>query len=384
MAVLNKKKKVVKENMVNTNLEEIKEDHEHGYDRYKDLKALDESKAGVKGLVDAGLSKLPKIFIHEQDKTITSNNLSIPLIDFGPLFTNPTNSSSRFEIIEKVKYASEKWGFFQIVNHGIPTTVLDEMLDGVVRFHEQDTEIKKEFYSRDVTKRVYYNTNFDLYVTPAVNWRDTLSCVMGPQSLDPQKLPTVCRDITVKYSEYVKKVGIVLFELLSEALGLNSSYLKDIDCAEGIFLISHYYPPCLEPELTFGTSAHSDSSFLTILLQDQLGGLQVFHENQWIDVTPIPGALVVNLGDLVQLITNDKFLSVKHRVLAQKIGPRVSVACFIRQHLSPENLKRYGPISELLTPENPPIYKETSVKDLVSHYYGKGLDGKSALDHFRL
>ncbi|KAI5421030.1 1-aminocyclopropane-1-carboxylate oxidase homolog 1 [Lathyrus oleraceus] len=370
--------------MVSKNLTEIKEDHEYGYDRHKDLKALDESKAGVKGLVDAGLSKLPKIFIHEQDKTTTSNNLSIPLVDFGPLFTNPTNSSSRFEIIEKLKYASEKWGFFQIINHGIPTTVLDEMLDGVVRFHEQDTEIKKEFYSRDVTKRVYYNTNFDLYVTPAVNWRDTLSCVMGPQSLDPQKLPTVCRDITVKYSEYVKKVGIVLFELLSEALGLNSSYLKDIDCAEGIFLISHYYPPCLEPELTFGTSAHSDSSFLTILLQDQLGGLQVFHENQWIDVTPIPGALVVNLGDLVQLITNDKFLSVKHRVLAQKIGPRVSVACFIRQHLSPENLKRYGPISELLTPENPPIYKETSVKDLVSHYYGKGLDGKSALDHFRL
>ncbi|KEH19146.1 2OG-Fe(II) oxygenase family oxidoreductase [Medicago truncatula] len=291
--------------MVNTNLEEIKQEHEHVYDRQKELKLLDESKEGVKGLVDAGLTKVPKIFIHDKihehnNKQTSSTNLSIPIIDFGPLFTN-TSSSSRLEIIEKVKHASEKWGFFQVVNHGIPSTVLDEMIDGVVRFHEQDTEMKKKFYSRDITKRAYFNTNFDLYVTPAVNWRDSLSCVMGPQPLDPQDLPTVCRDITVKYSDYVNKVGMILLELLSEALGLNSNYLKDIDCAEGLFLISHYYPPCPEPELTFGTSAHSDSSFFTVLLQDQLGGLQVFHGNQWVDVTPIPGALVINLGDMMQV-----------------------------------------------------------------------------------
>jgi isopenicillin N synthase-like dioxygenase len=105
--------------------------------------------------------------------------------------------------------------------------------------------------------------------------------------------------------------------LLSEALGLDSSYLKDIDCAEGLFLISHYYPPCPEPELTFGTSAHSDSSFLTVLLQDKIGGLQVFHENQWVDVTPIPGALVVNLGDMMQVNLLSIYVSSSYNINLQ-------------------------------------------------------------------
>jgi isopenicillin N synthase-like dioxygenase len=112
-------------------------------------------------------------------------------------------------------------------------------------------------------------------------------------------------------------VGIILFELLSEALGLDSSYLKDIDCAEGLFLISHYYPPCPEPELTFGTSAHSDSSFLTVLLQDKIGGLQVFHENQWVDVTPIPSALVVNLGDMMQVNLLSIYVSSSYNINLQ-------------------------------------------------------------------
>ena len=119
---------------------------------------------------------------------------------------------------------------------------------------------------------------------------------------------TTRRDILLEYSKQVMKLGNLLFELLSEALGLNPNHLKDMDCAEGLGVGCHYYPPCPQPELTLGASKHADYSFLTVLLQDHIGGLQVLHHNHWIDIPYEPGALVINIGDLLQVIV--KYYSV--------------------------------------------------------------------------
>ncbi|CAI0458067.1 unnamed protein product [Linum tenue] len=99
------------------------------------------------------------------------------------------------------------------------------MKAGVKRFYEQDLDEKTKFFTRDYTRKVAYNSNYN-----------------------------------------------------------------------------HYFPPCPQPDRTLGTSNHTDSDFMTILLQDHVGGLQVLHQDQWVDVTPLPGSLVINIGDLLQVI----------------------------------------------------------------------------------
>ncbi|XP_031262488.1 1-aminocyclopropane-1-carboxylate oxidase homolog 1-like [Pistacia vera] len=355
------------------------------YDKAKEVKEFDETKAGVKGLVDSGVIKIPRFFVHSQENLPKSSDtcnfcLQIPLIDLQGF-----EGCRRTEIVNKIREASETWGFFQVINHTVPVSVMEEMIEGVRGFHEQPKEVKMEMYSRDTKNLVRYFCNGDLLVTKAAaNWRDSIAFDFLDGQLEPQLFPEICRKAVSEYIKHMIKLRTILAALISEALGLSSDHLASMECMETESLVCHYYPSCPEPDLTLGTAKHTDPSFLTILLQDNIGGLQVLHQNHWIDVPFVQGTLVINIGDLIQLITNDKFRSVEHRVLAGRVGPRISVAClFYPSRMN--KFKPYEPIRELLSQsDHPPIYRGTPFAEFVAHFRSKGLDGNSTLAHFKL
>ncbi|CAI0430141.1 unnamed protein product [Linum tenue] len=343
-----------------------------GYDRLAELKAFDDTKAGVKGLVDAGIKELPRIFHTPPDSlncrplaSPEDPNFILPVIDLE----GTTNPERRKHVVEKIKDAAANWGFFQIVNHGVPVSTLNEMKAGVHRFFDQEVEVKKEFYGNDLTGKVVYSSSYDLYTSPAATWRDSILYHMVPDPPETEQMPACCRGIVTEYSGEMVKLGDLLFQLLSEALGLGTNRLKEMGCADGMATLCHYYPACPQPELTMGIHHHADLGFITILLQDAVGGLQVLRRDCWVDVPPVPEGLVVNIGDMFQLISNGRFPSVVHRAVVKSVGPRVSVGAFFRNEAS-SGSKVYGPIAELITEKNPSKYREVAVGDFYKHNAG--------------
>ncbi|KAG5514554.1 hypothetical protein RHGRI_035830 [Rhododendron griersonianum] len=316
-------------------------------DKAKEAVAFDQTKTGVKGLIDAGVDTIPALFVQPPEflpdpATDAAPGLQVPVISLDGV---ESGGGRRAEVVEEIREAAGAWGFFQIVNHGVPLSVMNGVLESVRRFNEQPSEVKKEFYSRDVSQRV--------------------------------------KDVYVEYVGYTVKVRNMLSELLSEALGLDSDYLARLECMETQRLISHYHPPCPQPELTIGNTSHTDATFLTILLQDSIGGLQVLHQDKWVNVPPMEGAFVINLGDFMQLVTNEKYRSVEHRVLAKKVGPRISMACLLAPSRKNYN-KIYGPIKEILSDSNPQLYRDITIPEFYEIYLSKRLYGDVALSHFKL
>ncbi|KAI3974767.1 hypothetical protein MKX01_000116 [Papaver californicum] len=147
----------------------------------------------------------------------------------------------------------------------------------------------------------------------------------------------------------------------------------------------NYYPPCPRPELVIGFASHSDLSGLIILLQlNEVEGLKIRKEERWISIKPLPNAFIVNVGDVLEIMTNGIYRSIDHRVDHQAVisstKERLSIVTFHDAKIESE----IGPISSLVTPETPALFKRVRYEDILKGSLSRKIDGKSFLDCMRM
>ncbi|GKV08410.1 hypothetical protein SLEP1_g20040 [Rubroshorea leprosula] len=336
----------------------------------------------VQTLVQQGVSEVPLRYIQPPEnrpKPISNATYNIPTIDL---------SHSKDSVIAAIRDACRKWGAFHVSNHGVPIPLMDQMRKLPLSFFNDFPMEEKFKYachpkspaSEGYGSRMLLSSEDDT----VLDWRDYFDHHTLPLSrrnpLRWPHFPSEYRQVVAKYSDEMKGLAQRLLGLTSESLGLRPSCIED---AVGDFyqnITVSYYPPCPQPELTLGLQTHSDMGAITLLIQDEVGGLQVLKDGEWITVHPLPNAIVVLLADQTEIITNGKYRSGVHRAITNASRARLSVATF---H-DPAKAVKISPASDLLSESSPPRYSSVVYGDYVSSWYSKGPEGKRNLDALRL
>ncbi|RZB82290.1 codeine O-demethylase-like [Glycine soja] len=285
--------------------------------------------------------------------------------------------------LEKLTSACRDWGFFQLVEHGISSVVMKTLEDEVEGFFMLPMEEKMKYKVRPGDVEGYGTVIRS--EDQKLDWGDRLFMKINPRSIrNPHlfpELPSSLRNILELYIEELQNLAMILMGLLGKTLKIEKRELEVFE--DGIQnMRMTYYPPCPQPELVMGLSAHSDATGITILNQmNGVNGLQIKKDGVWIPVNVISEALVVNIGDIIEIMSNGAYKSVEHRATVNSEKERISVAMFFL----PKFQSEIGPAVSLTNPEHPPLFKRIVVEEYIKDYFTHNkLNGKSYLEHMRI
>ncbi|KAF8409997.1 hypothetical protein HHK36_002517 [Tetracentron sinense] len=308
---------------------------------------------------------------HRPKQTIVEAG-GIPLIDLSLLNDPDTSDDPRAlaGLVAQIGDACKNWGFFQVINHGVSPGLLRGLLTAGKNFFDLPLEEKRKVRRDEENPLGYYDTEHTKNVR---DWKEVFDFMadngtVKPASYEPadqehQKLinqwpeyPPQLREACEEYGRNVEKLSYKLLELISMSLGLPAKRFNGFFKEQISSIRLNHYPPCPTPELALGVGRHKDPGALTVLAQDDVSGLEVKRkaDGEWIRVKPIPDSYIINVGDIVQVWSNDNYESAEHRVVVNSERERFSIPFFF----NPSYYTIVKPIEELINDENPAKYKE--------------------------
>ncbi|XP_020422486.1 S-norcoclaurine synthase 1 isoform X2 [Prunus persica] len=262
-----------------------------------------------------------------------------------------------------------------VVNHGVVAEVLQEMKYATAKFFQLPLEEKNKIRMASGGFQGYGQVD-GVTRGETMDWSDQLVLTLYPAQYRmlnswPTE-PEGYKEAIEAYSSEVKRVGEELPRSLSLIMGMEKHTLLELHKELLQTLRVNYIPPCSMPDKVLGLSPHSDASTITILMQeDNVTGLHIRKEGEWVPVKPIPNALVVNVGDAIEIWSNGKYKSIEHRAVANSGKLRISYASFLFPHVDVE----VGPFDHMV--ESSRTYKKVKYGDYLTTALKNKLKGKT-------
>ncbi|KAI8570612.1 hypothetical protein RHMOL_Rhmol01G0049100 [Rhododendron molle] len=328
--------------------------------------------------------ELPEKYIYKKGKNAATDvsypPIEVPVIDLSLL---ASQSAAGEEELGKLRSALGSCGCFQAINHGMAASFLDQVHELGKQFFALPID-EKQKYSRAVGDLEGYGTDSVLSEHQTLDWTDRLYITIYPE--DKIKLrfwpenPEKFREILNEYTRNLSLMNEFLLKSMAKSLNIEEDcFLKQ--CGEGAMMIArfNFYPPCPRPDLTLGLKPHADGSTITFLLQDEeVEGLQILQDGQWFRVPIVPHAILINVGDQAEIMSNGMFKSPVHRAVTNSERERLTLAVFCL----PDAKMEIGPVEELIDEKRPRLYK--TMKDYAAIYFENYQLNKRPIDAVKI
>ncbi|KAH9681717.1 protein SRG1 [Citrus sinensis] len=272
----------------------------------------------------------------------------------------------------------------QLINHGVSSSLIEKLKQEIPEFFKLPMEEKKKYWQQpgDVEG---YGQAFVMSEETKLDWSDMFYMSTLPTYLRKPhlfaKLPLPLRDTLEAHSKEMNNLAQKVLNQMAKALRMDPNDMKELFEGGLQSMRMNYCPPCPQPELVIGLNSHSDAAGLSILLQiNEVDGLQIKKDGMWVPIKPLPDAFIINIGDVLEIITNGIYRSIEHRGTVNTKKERLSIATFHTPKIEGD----LGPAPSLLTPETPALFRRIGVAEYLKGYFGRELRGKSYVDAIRV
>nr|DAD43745.1 TPA_asm: hypothetical protein HUJ06_001975 [Nelumbo nucifera] len=326
---------------------------------------------GVKGMVDSGITTVPDQYIQSPQERIVKQGIdpSYPPSLVSPIDLSELEGPNHDQVVELLGQSAETLGFFQVINHGVQVELLEQLKDAA---HRPSPFVK-------------YGTSFVPEAEKALEWKDYISMTYSGDEDALNFWPEECKEVALEYLKSSTKMVKRILEVLLRRLGVTVDH-TETEAYIGTRMVNMNLVS--KSELTVGVGRHSDMGILTVLLQDGIGGLYVKVEDdrlgrkkgEWVEIPPTPGALVVNVGDTLEILSNGRYKSAEHRVWTTNAESRVSIPVFV----FPLPTKKIKPLPQVVEKDGVAHYGEFLFEEYMKNFFGKGHEGKKSLDFVKI